>query len=252
MSIAYFVEIYFSYDRPAHKIGPEWVKERIELFEKYTMRSLLNQTFKDFKILLYCGERNRKTISDHIWHDRVNICYDLGKAIYSSTSADHISITRLDSDDYFHPEAMDEVRKNVILSNKRECLLFRWHYQWDIQNKCVRNKYQIAGPFFTHIFPNAIYKNWLRFSDQHFVEHARAGGRLPGTKELRQHMLFIINHWQNTSYLKRGKLPPILDIAGVEKIKREIGENITFDYGEIYDILKEFGITKKMIDEAGR
>jgi len=249
MNTTFFVEVWFSYDRPNYKIGPEWVKNRIEIFEKFTLNSIINQTFQDFRVLLYCGERNREVTSNHPWHERVEICYDLGKKKYGEVNTDYISITRLDSDDMLHKEAMEEIKNNIILSDKRECLLFRWHYQWDILNYCIRRKLQIAGPFFTHIFPKSIYKNWDHFSKEHIVEHPRAGGMLMSTRELGKFMVCIIGHGQNISYLKRGLKYPILNEKEMEKMKNEIGEDLLFDHREICNILKDFSVSEELINK---
>lgn len=219
----------------------EWVRYRIKFFEKYTLKSLLNQTFLDFRIFLLCGQRFNHITSSHPWHEKVEVCYDAAKEKYLDTiDSDHVSITRIDSDDMFHRDAMMEVKNNLSRSNRRECLIFRKNLFWGMVNNVIGHYYAASPPYFTHIFPKAIYKDWEQFRAEHYVHHGRAGGKLASTKELSVHKVCITRHQYNISDRRSGKKPKLWTEEERRK-KLATGEYIS-DRREIARILADFGV----------
>jgi len=165
-------------------IDGDWVRRRIDLFERLTLPSLLNQRYRDFDIWLLCGEKYRDITEAHEWHTRIKVLYDHGKEIVTNLKTDYLAVTRLDSDDLLHRNVMQEIKDNLILTDKRECLVYRENYLWDMINGYIRIKKRRSPAFFTHIFPKKIYRNWLAYANQHFIIHEDAGGRQNGTMEL--------------------------------------------------------------------
>lgn len=246
MSTTFIVQILFDCDRPNLILKRQWIKDRFEFFNRFTLPSLLNQSFQDFRIFMLCGLRNRDLTMRFPWHPKVEACYDTGKKEYEKINTDYIAILRLDSDDMFHGNGMAEIRDNLILSNKRECLIFRKNIEWNICWQFIRSRYQEASPFFTHIFPKRIYKNWNIFSRLHFMQHASAGGRLSTTKELSKHKVCVTKHENNISRIRQGLKLPVFD-----ENKRQIlvakDKRIILDREKIKIILKDFAVEDKWI-----
>lgn len=246
MSIAFIVQILFDYDRPNLILKKQWIKDRFEFFNRFTLPSLLNQSFQDFRIFVLCGLRNKDLTTQFPWHSKLTVCYDLGKKKYEKVNTDYIAILRLESDDMLHANGMAEIRDNLILSGKRECLIFRRNIKWNFRWQFIMPFYQKASPFFTHIFPRRIYKDWKAFSRLHFMQHGRAGGRLQSTKELSGHKICVIKHDNNISRIRQG-----LKLTVFDEEKRQLlaikDKNIILDRGKIKDILKDFSVDEKWI-----
>jgi len=246
MSITFIVEIFFSIDRLNYTPPPQWIKSRFKFFEDFTLRSLLNQEFQNFRIFLHCGERHKNLTLKYSWHERVEVFYDLGKEKYNEINTDYVSITRLDSDDLFHKDAMADIKNNIILSEKRECLTFRTVLEWHMCNRYLRARYNEAGPFFTHILPKSIYKNWNLLKRQHFGQHARMGGRLPTTRELSSRKVCVVKHGENISRIRRDRRLHIFD-EDERQLRASKDKTAILDRDKIIAILKDFSVEEKFI-----
>ena len=201
-----------------------WVRGRMGMFEKLTLPSLLQQDFQAFDIMLLCGTEYTSITESHEWHPRIKLFYDLGESFVTGQKADHFVVTRIDSDDLYHRHAMDEVRNNLILSDKRECLMFRRHYLWDMMNKFINLRRRHSPAFFTHIFPRKLYRNWPEYRKQHYVVHIEAGGKLRTTKELKDHMACVTRHSGNHQYRRLHQdVRNYLSKEGLEMKSKEFG-----------------------------
>ena len=245
-TITYIVQIFLDFDRPTLVLKPQWVCDRIEFFETFTLPSLLSQSFQDFRIFMICGQRNAEITSAHKWHPKVEVCYDNSERKYYEMGSDYVSVTRLDSDDLMHRDAMQEVADNQIQSDQRECLIWRKNHQWNIPNRFISRHWRPAPPFFTHIFPRAIYKNWTAFCAQHFLQHGSAGGRLPDTVELSPGKICVTKHFGNISKICRGLDTPILTASEMAELKVTRTGIIT-DRDEMVRILSDFTVDEKWI-----
>jgi len=247
LNITHIVETYIGYDRTTWIPNPEWVKWRADFFHKYTLRSLRNQSFKDFKVFVQCGDRNRKMLENYDWAPELSICFDNGRNQYNKINTDYIAISRLDSDDLMHKDAMQEIHDNLILSNKRTVMTFFNWRAWDLLNGFVKkNHIRSSSPFFTHIFPRSIYKNWRLFMNQHFRPHGTGGAGDREGRRLSEHKICIIRHENNTSNLKRGIYVKKMNAIEDAELKKEHNDIID-NKDKMYNILKDFGIPREMI-----
>lgn len=244
--ITFVVEIFFSFDRPNRILSPEWVEERFKLFEQYTLRSLLNQSFQDFRIFILCGERNRHITEKLPWHPRVEVYHVEGEsrlsfpkrmrptskiAGYGSIDTEYLAITRCDSDDIYHKDLMAEVRDSVFLDSRRSALVVKNYIIWDILCHYIiyYDRPQVT-PYFTHVFPRSIYKSWNDFMTQHYLNFRFAGLDLPTTKEIGKFRVCTIRHSQNIS-----------DTKHKGRTLKWKGEKI-IDKAVIAESLKDFGL----------
>lgn len=221
----------------------EWVRHRIRLFERTTLRSLRAQTFNGFRIWILCSERNREPIDKHKWPDDVYVFFDKGKSAVERINADYLSITRLDSDDLYHRKAMEQIAESQCQSGRRECLIFRKCLEWDRPNRFMHRWERQSPPFFTHIFPSEIFNDWPKYKAQHFVDHGQAGGRLPGTIELPVNHACVVKHKNNHRYKRRGKKYRIYPAKEIAEFKKTDG--YVFDKKKIADIMEDFAFPRE-------
>lgn len=253
-SVTFIVQTFLDYPRPASELrlpntwllSPHWVKARIRFYHELTLRSILNQSFQDFRIVVLCGDRYKEITRNASWHERVEVCYDSGRALNESIDTDYLSITRIDSDDLMHKDAMAEVSQNLILTNKRECLVFNKCLAWYMPHRYMSIYCRKSPPTFTHIFPKSIYKNWNLFHSQHFLSHGKAGGKLPTTKRLSAHKYCIVKHWLGNNRIRHGH--KIVLISDDER--RRLADKYPFVFiekEEIKGMLKDFVVADKWI-----
>jgi len=102
------------YDQPKSK---EWMEHRIELFEKYTLPSILNQTNKNFTCVLCFDERTpNDVICKYDYLDNVEIYWDLPKYWIKTKppETDWILTSRIDNDDYYMDTFVEDIQKEFI------------------------------------------------------------------------------------------------------------------------------------------
>lgn len=243
-SVEFIVQIYLDMDFPQLPQSEDWVKERLEFFQKYTLRSLQNQTFPDFRIFLLCGKTFKHITSKWALPRKVEIVYDNGRQKYQEIDTDYVSITRIDSDDLYHKWAMENVKDNLILSSQRECLIFRVGWSWVMVDNYLLQRQRPSPPFYTHIFPKTMYRNWQQFQAEHFVGHGQAGGRLSATKELNKFRHCVIKHASNVSAVNKGLVPARLSPEALVVTKKKFGDKIILVPDKVKDILSDFGMTE--------
>ena len=227
-------------------LSAEWVKARLDLYHKFTLPSLLNQSFADFRIFAYCGEASRAVNESYPWHPRVEQCYDFGKSRIEEIDTDFLSITRIDSDDLMHREAMAEVRDNVGFVDGRESMVFTKCFTWDTINNSIRG-YPHMGehpPFFTHVFPRSIYSDWEKFCKLHHLPFSKA---TPDAKKLSARKICMLRHWNNISIRKKNRKPKILTEEQRGKLIERERYGFVIDRNKIIKILKDFSVKEEDI-----
>lgn len=243
-SVTFIVRSFLDYDRPTQTVTRHWVKARIRLYHELTLKSILNQSFQDFRILVLCGLRHKETTQYAKWHPRLEICHDGGRAIYESLDTDYLSITRIDSDDLMHRDAMAEVSDNQILTNKRECLVFQKCLLWNMPNRYLSRHDRSSPPTYTHIFPKMIYKDWPEFYSQNFVSHGRAGGKLPTSGKLSADKICIVKHWLGNNRIRHGSKIEILSEAERQQLAADY-PFVILEREKIKNMLKDFAVEEK-------
>lgn len=231
-----------------HSMG--WIKNRINFFREWTLKSLRNQSFQDFHIFMLCSEKSRPLIDSYDWDANIKHCYDYGKANYEALDTDYLAITRLDTDDLFHHDAMKIIRENLILSDRIEKLFFPDYYRWIFHHNCF---IYVTNPFGTHkwspsytiIFPKVEYKNWLNIKKQWFVSPKKICD-IPNRKTLPPNLVCMIRIKESTHHaiwkedpLHKNRLKRELESA------KKLGRRVTFSPNEHIEILKNFGISEE-------
>ena len=240
-TVTHIVNIFFDYDRETLLLDPQWIKDRFNLFHATTLRSLLGQTFQDFRIWVYCGQRNKPLTQSLDWHPRVERIYDEGQAAMKTVDTNFVALTRIDSDDLMHREAMADVRREMLYdATRRRVLIFKRNLVWDQNNEFIGYHYRSAPPFFTHIFPWTIYQNFKEYHDQHFVVHGKSGARdSANVVELPKHRICVVKHRSNISDIRRDRHPGILNTDVMSQL-RKAGDIHAEGKEAINRVLEEF------------
>lgn len=244
-TVEFIVQIYLDMDFPQLPQSEDWVKERLEFFQKFTLRSLQNQTFPDFRIFLLCGKTFKHITSKWALPNKVEVVYDNGRQKYQEIDSDYVSITRIDSDDMYHKLAMENIKDNLILSSQRECLIFRVGWSWERANNYLLERQRPSPPFYTHIFPKTMYRNWQQFQAEHFMGHGKAGGRLPTTRILQKFRHCVIKHATNAGAVNKGLVPTKLSPAALMALKEKFGDKLILESDRVKEILLDYGMTEE-------
>jgi len=249
-SVTHVVEVFLGYDRPTQPTTWDWVKWRADFFHRYTMKSLRAQTCPAFILVVQAGLRHRAMLESYPWAPEVHIVFDQGQVLYGTPNPpDYVAITRLDSDDLLHRQAIEEI---VAATSKfhngrdKNVLVFKRGIYWDIENKFIGPWLRSSSPFFTHIFPRRVVQNWAHFKSLHFLPHGKAGDR--EGFELTEGRVCVVKHSKNWSYLKRGLTPPVLTA------EQRLGfaaadERLILDRERIVRILQKFGLGPEDVPE---
>jgi len=148
----------------------DWWEYRLKILENYTIQSLRNQTNKNFHYVIYLKQcfpedlvsdlENILERSDlkHsiIYYDKEG---DLEKRIRTEIGeAKYIYETRIDSDDLYHKEVVEEIQKHEF--SWRRALIYQSGYCYDCINKKMRHHFMSCPPFLTIMYPYEIYLNF--------------------------------------------------------------------------------------------
>jgi hypothetical protein len=219
-----------------------WTKRRLDIFNKLTLPSLLNQNFDEFRILLFCGNRYKAITDNYNFDDpdnRLELVYDAGRHIYQNEiETPYVNIMRIDSDDMFRHDLMDIVRNKVRKTNKREAVVFRHVIQWNTIHQFISDFYIPRSPFTSHTFPKKIYKDWNELKKQQFMDYRSC------PKEMAAGKVCIVRHQQNVTWKRLNWDTSKRDYRERERQKRN---NFTENKTVMRETLKHFGVDPGMI-----
>ncbi len=147
-----------------------WIIPRAEIWKKYTWKSILNQTYKDWEYCLCCHP-SAKIITDTCFKD---IKDDRFHLVYSETVQERCVIqmlssgndqminVRIDSDDMYHPEAIAEL-DDALNDESQDWFIWQNGYCYQYNNPKHRMKVYHpghgSGPFFAKRYKTA---DWLK------------------------------------------------------------------------------------------
>jgi len=168
---------------------PEWLIGRIELFKKYTLPSLLNQTNRNFLhwisfrepgeesneqviklkeyltnlnynfVFTYNGQPyiDDKIADNRTEDDRFRLSLEKIKDIEDS---DWIYFTVLDSDDMFSKDVVDEIQREKPAFKK--ALVYQKGYIYDDTTRKLADWDTESPPFYTIIYPTEVFVDAIK------------------------------------------------------------------------------------------
>lgn len=146
-------------------LGPEWMSERLELFERYCAPSVAGQTYRDFTWLLFLDRETPEGAASRIraaaagapgaelvFLPPVSSDEPVAEAIRQRVDGDPdlLITTRVDNDDALHEDALATVRARAR-PNRREFLNLRFGYVTD--GRTARVKSHKYGHFTSLVEP---------------------------------------------------------------------------------------------------
>ena len=160
----YFIETGF-----ARGIGQtrEWWDYRLKIFEYYTLPSILNQSNKDFYLIVHVDNRFplldelermlKKYTSKYII---INDSLESSKQYFKFENKDfkeaqYVCLTRIDSDDLFHKDVMKEIQQYRF--RWRRALILQKGYCYNCINKKLQHYKVFSPPNSTIMFPKEIF-----------------------------------------------------------------------------------------------
>ena len=153
-----------------HKtLTEEWISYRFDIWYKYTWQSILNQSYWKW-IYCVCCDPDAKSITDRYFDtindERLFVMYSgtaqaKNKMKIIARKKDEIINVRLDSDDMYHPHALEELSYAI---NDDRFNWWQWRngygYQYDVPNAVLKiyKPGHGSGPFFAH---RNTKKDWI-------------------------------------------------------------------------------------------
>jgi hypothetical protein len=156
------LENHFHTDKKGNATQTEaWLNNRFALFERFCFPSLQSQSCTNFKWLVLFDKETPVFYSKQIENYQLKfqnffpLFLETGEPEYikqilnnailsmSDQKAQYIITTRIDNDDAFHPDLIQEVQTFFIKHKETGFLNFNYGVQYDINNKCaVKARYE--------------------------------------------------------------------------------------------------------------
>lgn len=223
----------------------EWWQHRLKIFEHYTVNSLKCQTNKNFYITMSLRNQFPEELKNELWAilNRADIPY---LTIYPDEPKDieekfekyippskYIHATRIDSDDLFHQDVVEEIQQHEFAH--RRALIFQKGYCFDAVNNQLQHYKAMSPPNFTITYPREI------FYDQ---EKLRAYLRVEGHDQIYSNMNSVLLSENKYLILIHGKNNRSVYAKDAYQLERY---SIPADQHE--NILKNFNITSNTFKE---
>jgi hypothetical protein len=172
----------------------EWTKNRLDIWQRFTLKSILNQDHRDFIYVLLLDPELR-TITDPLLpkldDDRIIFSYEDEPLIRSLREYDELVLAFLDSDDMYARDA-----GTLMMSCSREWMYFKVGYALDVKGKqlCLYDT-KGSGPFYAQRLPGKKLIEFNRKKNRPYHEHIVdfKPARLPDFK------FCVVIHGENTS-----------------------------------------------------
>lgn len=219
--------------------SPQWSRRRMALFKDYTLRSLMNQSFKNFRIFLFLNPKYRHVHKQFELDPKVERIYDDGQKAYTKElDAKYVVIFRTDSDDLLHRDVMQMVKDTADLKNFRTSRTFHRVIQWNTYHKFISDFFLPRSPFTAHVFPKRIYSDWNRIKVEQFMDYQSC------PVHFKERKICIIRHGANVTFprIKKNMRSP-----GYLREEMQKRNNIIFDRSKMQKILKDFGVPPEFV-----
>ena len=139
-------------DLPPGSIHPvkteAWTKRRADLFKKYTLKSILNQTYEDFLFIVLLDPELKHLAKPRLPREdeRVIYCYRDKATLKRLQEYDEIVFALIDNDDMYSRRAGE-----IMMQGEAEWMYFKHGYALEADNNRLWSYDTIgSGPFFAH------------------------------------------------------------------------------------------------------
>jgi hypothetical protein len=239
----FYILILFNTKKPhlGNNTDPEWLDYRLDIFRRYTLRSLLDQTSGAFRIWMACSKESEDILGPKIEAAKkkfptmgiVDFVFDEKTACDRlADNPEPLYILKIDSDDLYRIDTVKRTRELIGHTSSTSLVMFCNGYIYNIKTGQLYayTRWSI-GTYAVYFPPHAFNRsNFLKYCtcDQTTVR-GEFNPRLDMSRAV-----CCLNHDRNLHDDPRRK--------GIELGKRT-GQGPAITQGETHDILKEFGIT---------
>ncbi|GAA0091458.1 hypothetical protein UT300009_14860 [Paraclostridium bifermentans] len=177
-----------------------WIEYRIEIFNKYTLRSLKNQTNQNFKcIMRYTKETEELVFNALSKYDKLpdNVIFtpDGDETIYSLIQGyDYIYHIRIDSDNMFSKDYIDILYKTPYYE-ELECILCKNGYMYELEGDRLASMEHGSPSFYALVYT----VDDFYFGFRHNTEPDHWGAAKLTHEVIDTHCYLVIVHEKNVS-----------------------------------------------------
>ena len=178
----------------------EWIEYRIEIFNKYTLRSLKNQTNQNFKcIMRYTRETEELVFNALSKYDKLpdNVIFtpDGDETIYSLIQGyDYMYHIRIDSDNMFSKDYIDILYKTPYYE-ELECILCQKGYMYEIEGDRLASMEHGSPSFYALVYT----VDDFYFGFRHNTEPDHWGAASLTHEAIDTHCYLVVVHEKNVS-----------------------------------------------------
>lgn len=216
------------------RLTQEWLEYRLDIFEKYTLKSLKNQSNQDFRVYLCCEESTMPMIRayldkkpplpnniqfDTIVHNEMDIKKDI-------MQYDFLYHIRLDSDNLYHQDFIQKLY-DYVPKEETQVIISQNGYVYDTRDDSLAPYFQKSPPFYAFIYKVQDYIDGFRYRTP--LGHSR-----------------IINLWK---YEFMEGYNYIVSLHGKNVLNRrdKLNEKLLIEGDQKEKVLGEFGIQDRLI-----
>lgn len=239
----FYVLILFNIKMPhlGNNTDSEWLDYRLDIFQRYTLRSLLNQSDSDLRIWMVCCPESEDILmpkveamrhKDSATMSNVDFVLDVEKACsHLEGNCEPIYFLKTDSDDLYHKSVVENVRQILGPLEGMPMLMFDDGYIYNISTRRLSTYVRWSPPTIAVKFDPDLF-NVDNFRSRYICDLTKVRSRF-NPIIVSGRLVCCLDHEKNLHADPRRK--------GME-LKNRTGEH-AFGYQEMTPaILKEFGV----------
>lgn len=142
----FYILILFNVKAPhlGNNIDSEWLDYRLDIFQRYTLKSLINQSDRRFRVWMFCCEESREFLDSRLKSIRaenkdmhnVDFIYDYKTACDEIENNENpLCFLKIDSDDTYHKNTVEVTRRSFNHAKSISLLMFRNGYIYDLKTR---------------------------------------------------------------------------------------------------------------------
>ncbi|HDY90145.1 MAG TPA: hypothetical protein ENH82_18755 [bacterium] len=202
-----------------------WVRRRANLFERYCLPSVMNQTCQDFTWLLAFSQKTPLDITKRYRNlKNIKIIYEFPRDyLQNNYKGEWLLTSRLDNDDIYEPDCVEKIQENVKKSIKVGSVGNRIididGVQWDMRvDKWYDSGRAAPNSPFMSLFENTRKPYYSidpkfglikeKIKTVLYCSHTRMVQHFPSAKILKPLFVQCIHHENLANKINGGDLPP--------------------------------------------
>lgn len=153
------------------RLTKEWIENRLDIFERFTLKGFKAQVNQEFEAYLQCDETtmsiineclsHRETLPQNVHFDTVANC---NKGILKDLDQyQFLYWVRVDSDNIYHKDFVEKLHQYVP-KEETEVIISQNGYVYDGRDGALASYYQPSPPFYAYVYKAEDYINKKRYS----------------------------------------------------------------------------------------